>query len=196
MHPQLGPVEIGGWQRLALFVNPPPQMREAEVARLPKWLLWLNLIGPRLELRDVTVTALGSDTWRLRLVVQNSGWLPSYVSKMGLKRQQTRGVLAQITLPASARLLMGKQREELGELEGWSHLHTGISFWPNTRPTADRSYVEWVIQAPADTRIGLLAWHERAGRITTQLQLNGEKDAGPQAPSQGIESAAPRQDRR
>jgi murein tripeptide amidase MpaA len=178
-HPQLGPVEIGGWQRTAIFSNPPPQLREREIARLPKWLLWLNLIGPRLELRQVEVTALGSDTWRVRLVVQNSGWLPSYVSKLGLKRKQTRGVLAEITVPAGARLLVGKPREELGELEGWAHLHTGISFWPNNRPTSELAYVEWVIEARPGTEVDLVSWHERAGRIQTRATLLG-KTAGSQ----------------
>ncbi|HEX2790770.1 MAG TPA: M14 family metallopeptidase [Steroidobacteraceae bacterium] len=175
-HPQLGPLEIGGWQRTALFSNPPPQLREQEIARLPKWLLWLNLIGPRLELRAVEVIALGGDTWRVRLVVQNSGWLPSYVSKMALKRKQTRGVLAEISVPAGARLLIGKPREELGELEGWAYLHTGISFWPNNRPTADRAYAEWVIKAPAGTQIGLVSWHERAGRIAARATLVDKSD--------------------
>ena len=78
-------------------------MREQEIARLPKWLLWLNLVGPRLELREMQVTALGSDIWRVRLVVQSSGWLPSYVSKMALRRKQTRGVLAEIAYSLPAR---------------------------------------------------------------------------------------------
>ena len=170
-HPQLGAIEIGGWQRTAIFSSPPPQLREQEIARLPKWLVWLNLIGPKLALRELTATALGADTWRLRLVVENSGWLPSYVSKMGLQRKQTRGVLAEITLPASTQLLAGKLRQELGELEGWAYLHTGISFWPNTKPTSDRAYTEWTIKAPMGTQINLLAWHERAGRLNAQVTL-------------------------
>src|SRR5665213_1791927 len=170
-HPQLGAIEIGGWQRAAIFSNPPPQLREREIARLPKWLIWMNLIGPKLDVRDVAVTALAADTWRLRLVVQNTGWLPSYVSKMALKRKQTRGVLAEIALPAGAKLLGSKPRQELGEIEGWADLHTGISFWPHTKPTSDRAYTEWTIKAPAGTQVGLTVWHERAGRITARATL-------------------------
>jgi murein tripeptide amidase MpaA len=170
-HPQLGAIEIGGWQTMALFVNPPPQLREREIARFPKWLLWLNLVGPKLELREVQVTALGPDTWRVRLIVQNTGWLPSYVTKIGLKRKQTRGVLAEIVLPPSAQLLTGKPREELGELEGWAYLHTGVSFWPNQKPTEDRAYADWTISAPAGTAVELHAWHERAGRLTARAVL-------------------------
>jgi len=170
-HPQLGRVELGGWNRMAVFTNPPPAMREKEVARFPKWLLWQTLISPKLELREVNVTAAGADTWRVRLVVQNTGWLPSYVSKMAVKRNLLRGVLAEIELPAGARLVSGKLREELGELEGWAYLHTGISFWPNKKATADRAYVDWVVHGKAGSEIRLVAWHERAGRLETRVLL-------------------------
>jgi hypothetical protein len=69
------------------------------VARFPKWLLSQALLSPKLELRAAEVTRAGADTWRVRLVVQNSGWLPSYVSKMALKHKLLRGVLAEIALP-------------------------------------------------------------------------------------------------
>jgi murein tripeptide amidase MpaA len=76
-HPQLGDVEIGGWNRMAVFTNPPPPLREKEIARFPQWLLWTSLVSPKLELRTVEVTPHGTDTWKVRLVVQNSGWLPT-----------------------------------------------------------------------------------------------------------------------
>ena len=170
-HPQLGKVEIGGWNRMAVFTNPPPALREKEIARFPKWLLWQTLISPKLDVREVQVTAAGADTWRVRLIVQNTGWLPSYVSKMAVKRNLLRGVLAEIALPDGVRLVSGKPREELGELEGWAYLHTGISFWPNKNVTADRAHVDWVVHGKAGTEVRLTAWHERAGRIETRVTL-------------------------
>jgi len=146
-------------------------LREQEIARFPKWLLWQTLISPKLEVRTVEVTPAGADTWRVRLVVQNTGWLPSYVSKMALKRKLLRGVLAEIELPAGARLVTGRLREELGELEGWAYLHTGISFWPNKNATADRAHVDWIVHGKAGTDIKLVAWHERAGRVEATVRL-------------------------
>jgi len=170
-HPQLGKVEIGGWNRMAVFTNPPPALREKEIARFPKWLLWQTLISPKLDVREVQITSAGTDTWRVRLIVQNTGWLPSYVSKMAVKRNLLRGVLAEIELPAGARLVSGKAREELGELEGWAYLHTGISFWPNKNVTADRAHVDWVVHGKAGSEVGLTAWHDRAGRVSTSVRL-------------------------
>jgi len=170
-HPQLGRVELGGWNKVGAFNNPPPHRLEAEVARFPQWLLWQALISPRLEVREAVATDLGSGAWRVRLVVENTGWLPSYVSKMALQHKLLRGVLAEITLPDGATLIEGKPRAELGELEGWAYLHTGISFWPNKRPTADRAHVDWIVRAPAGTEVRLSARHERAGCVATSVVL-------------------------
>ena len=170
-HPQLGRVEIGGWNRMAIFTNPPPQLREKEIARFPQWLLWMNLTSPKLELHDVQITAAGADTWRVRMIVQNSGWLPTYVTKMAAKRKVLRGVLGEIALPAGATLVSGKAREELGELEGWAYLHTGISFWPNKKVTADRAHVDWVVRGKPGTEVTLTAWHERAGCVRKTVAL-------------------------
>jgi murein tripeptide amidase MpaA len=170
-HPQLGRVEIGGWNKVKAFNNPPPHRLEAEVARFPQWLLWQAMVSPKLEVRETAVTALGDDTWRVRLVVENTGWLPTYVTKMALKHKLLRGVLAEIALPAGASLVEGKPREALGELEGWAYLHTGISFWPNRKPTAARAPADWIVRAPAGTELKLSAWHERAGRAAASATL-------------------------
>jgi hypothetical protein len=105
------------------------------------------------------------------MVVQNTGWLPSYVSKMAVKHKVLRGVLAEISLPAGAELVSGKPREELGELEGWAYMHTGVSFWPNRTPTGDRKHVDWIVRGPAGAEATLTAWHDRAGRVTTRVVL-------------------------
>jgi len=170
-HPQLGQVEIGGWNRFSLFTNPPPAKRAAEVARFSRWLIWQALILPKLELVSCTAEALGDSLWKVRLVVANSGWLPSYVSKIGLSNQQTRGVMAAISLPEGAALVSGKAREALGELEGWAHTHTGISFWQAKKPSAERALAEWIVQARAGDQIVVEANHERAGRVSGTVLL-------------------------
>ena len=170
-HPQLGRVDIGGWNRLHAFSNPPPQFLEREVARFPQWILWQALISPRLELVAAETEALGNDHWRVRLVVQNSGWLPSYVSKRSLGRKVVRGVMVDIALPDGAELLSGKARDDIGQLEGKAYKHTGISFWPDYHVTDDRAKIEWVVRGRAGDRIALCAKHERAGTVRAEVKL-------------------------
>jgi murein tripeptide amidase MpaA len=170
-HPQLGRIEIGGWNRLHAFSNPPPQFLETEVAKFPRWILWQALISPKMELVAADTEALGNDHWRVRLVVQNTGWLPSYVSKRSLERKVVRGVMVDIMLPDGAKLLAGKPREDIGQLEGKAYKHTGISFWPDYHVTDDRAKIEWVVQGRAGDRIALTAAHERAGTVRTEVKL-------------------------
>ena len=67
MHPQLGQVEIGGWDKMNYWRNPPPALREREVERFPKWMTQIALSLPKLELLRTEVRALGPDTWRVKL---------------------------------------------------------------------------------------------------------------------------------
>jgi hypothetical protein len=71
-HPQLGMVELGGWDRLNYWRNPPPHLREREAARFPAWLMQIGLALPKLELLRAEVRNLGNDTWRVRFAVANS----------------------------------------------------------------------------------------------------------------------------
>jgi hypothetical protein len=170
-HPQLGRVEIGGWNRFHAFSNPPPAFLEREVARFPKWLVWQALTSPKLELVAAAAKALGDGHWRVRLVVQNTGWLPSYVSKRALERKVVRGVIAEIALPAGAALVHGKRREELGQLEGKAYKHTGVSFWPDPNVTDDRAKIEWIVQGTRGDEVQLTARHDRAGTVRAKVVL-------------------------
>ena len=170
-HPELGSVEIGGWNRFHAFGNPPLQFLEREVAKFPKWLVWQALLSPKLELLTATSRAIEQGIWSVQLVVQNTGWLPSYVSKRAEERKVVREVLAEISLPDGAELISGKRREGMGQLEGKAYKHTGISFWPDYHVTDDRAKMEWVVRAKAGDVITLTAKHERAGTVHAELKL-------------------------
>ncbi len=170
-HPQLGPVELGGWNKLATFRNPPAKYIEREVKRFPAWLTWQALTLPWLELHKLEVARLGPDTWKVRLAVQNSGYLPSYVTKRALERKVVRGVVYEIELPEGASLVAGKARVEGGQLEGRASRPTLHAFIPNLDLTGDRGQCEWTVRAAAGPRVRLVARHDRAGRVQTEATL-------------------------
>ena len=172
-HPQLGPVELGGWDVLYTWSNPPRDFLEKEIERFPAWLTWQLLISPRLELHEAAATPLGNDTWSVKLVVRNSGWLPSYVTKRALTNKLTRGVVCEIELPQGASLETGRPREELGQLEGRAYKPVTPSSWAGWSGdvTDERIKVEWVVRAPMRGVVKLTARHERAGTVRAQLAL-------------------------
>jgi murein tripeptide amidase MpaA len=168
-HPQLGKVELGGWDSLHMWTNPPLEFLEKEISPFPEWVVWHALISPRLVLLETKVTSLGADTFCVRLVVQNEGWLPTYVTKKALERKMTRGVIAEISLPRGASLESGKPRQELGELEG--RAYKPVIPEETEESTDERVKVEWVIKAKKGTKVKLLAKHDRAGVVRTEVVL-------------------------
>ncbi|HLO16907.1 MAG TPA: M14 family metallopeptidase, partial [Anaerolineales bacterium] len=168
-HPQLGNVELGGWDSMNMWTNPPLEFLEKEISPFPDWIIWHALISPRLVLLETRVTSLGRDSYRIRLVVQNEGWLPTYVTKKALERKLTRGVIAEITLPKGAGLQFGKEREELGELEG--RAYKTVIPDEAEESTNERVKVEWVVKAKKGTKVTLTAKHDRAGTVRAEVVL-------------------------
>jgi murein tripeptide amidase MpaA len=167
-HPQLGPVELGGWDALYAFRNPPPQFLEKEIAPFADWLIWQSLISPRLELYEATAKPLGEGAYRVRVVVHNTGWLPSYVTKKAVEKKLVRGVICEIELPEGATLEVGKPREELGQLEGRAYKTATPG---DDDGTDDRAKVEWVVRVPSGGAVRVTARHARAGKVVAQLAL-------------------------
>ena len=170
-HPQLGKVELGGWDMLHAWRNPPPQFLEKEVALFPDWVIWHLLISPKLELLQVKATPLGNGYSEIQMVVQNTGWLPTNVSRKAVEKKAVRGVIAEIELPEGATLQTGKAREELGQLRGWNEGGPTVMPFESSGTTDDRAKVEWVVHAPKGGVVKLTARHERAGVVRTEVVL-------------------------
>jgi hypothetical protein len=163
-------VELGGWDSTYAFRNAPPKFLEREVARFPDWLVWQSLLSPQLELERFEATALGEGVYRLRLVVQNSGWLPSYGSKKAIERKVVRGVIAELELPDGAELVTGKPREELGELEGRAYKGPSTAGWTSD-VTDHRAKMDWTLRAKPGAVVKVTAKHDRAGVVRASRTL-------------------------
>ncbi|MDE2504635.1 MAG: carboxypeptidase [Burkholderiales bacterium] len=170
-HPQLGMVELGGWDRMNYWRNPPPALREREAARFPAWLDQIALALPRLELLRAEVRALGPESWRVRFAVANSGYLPAYVTKRALERKTVRGTVFEIHLPPGVTLAAGQERVIGAHLEGHAP-KASLQAAPNREVTADRAVVEWVVRGPRGAAVGLSASADRAGTVRTEVTLD------------------------
>lgn len=170
-HPQLGPVEIGGFDLIRYWYNVPFDLLEREVAPHSEWLVYLGLSTPRLSVRSFTAEPVGKDLWRLRLVTENTGWLPTQGSQMALDRQEVGEVSAELQLPAGARLVEGDALQHLGQLAGRTAQRSTASWWGYTQGTPDRAVADWIVAAPTGVAFAATARHERAGVARAVLTL-------------------------
>ncbi len=77
--------------------------------------------------------------------------------------------MAEIILPKGATLEFGKQREELGELEG--RAYKPVNADENGEGTTERVKIEWVVKAKKGSKVNLVAKHERAGVVKAEVVL-------------------------
>jgi hypothetical protein len=169
-HPQLGPVELGGWDIVRFWFNPPLSRLEEEVRPHADFALFLALVSPRLEVRSFDSSPVGDGAYRLRLVLENTGWLPTNVSEKALERKAVRPIEVSLELPEDARVATGKEREEAGQLGGRVERRS-VTWWGVDHSTSERTKVEWVVEAKAGARVGVVARHERAGTVRAELTL-------------------------
>ena len=121
-------------------------------------------------MRSLDVEKLGESSFLLRLVLQNSGWLPTNVTEKAVERKAVRGLEIELELPDGARLVSGEMKTDAGQLKGRADKRS-TTWWANDESTGDLAKLEWVVEAPAGTEIGIEARHPRAGAVQRRITL-------------------------
>lgn len=130
------------------------------------------LASPLLEVRKLSAEAVAASTYRVSLVLQNSGWLPTYVTKQALEGYLVRPILVELGVPGRARLFSGEARTEAGQLEGRVAARSSAVWWSYRPDTDDLATVEWLVEAPAGTVLEVTARHARAGTARATVALD------------------------
>ncbi len=171
-HPQLGRVELGGWHSELVFRNPPPQLLEAEIRPHSRLAVRIALSSPLLRHRETIVDRVDDETWRVRVVVENAGWMTTSVTQRALDSGYVQPLVARITLPSGASLATGTDRLDLGQLAGRALKQNAVrSFASGSDGTGDRTVAEWIVRAPAGTECPVEVVHDRAGTIRVTVTL-------------------------
>ncbi len=168
-HPQLGHVELGGWDQMYSWNNPPVELLEKEIAPHSDFAIFHLLISPMLDVHTLEVKPLGADTYHVRLVLCNTGWLPTNITQKAVDRKAVRPIEVELTLPDGAKLINGEKKIEVGQLEGRSDKRNLLSTYADA--TSDRVKAEWVIAAPNGGSLKIEARHARAGTLRREVEL-------------------------
>ncbi len=172
-HPQLGAVELGGWNHLYTWRNPPTAFLGEEAARNAPFALAAGDMLPHLSIHTLQVTAIASGTYHLDLVIENTGFLPTYTSQQGKERRAARPVFVELELPEGVTLKSGKRRAELGHLEGRSNKLLQVEFGQGyaSFDTDNRARAEWLLQAQEQAIVKVSICSDRAGVLRREVKL-------------------------
>ena len=109
-HPQLGPVEIGGWRYKFIWQNPPPQLLEAEISKNTDFALTLARCLPRVRVLSSSVTPLGGGYSKVLVALRNDGWLPTNGTTQALVTASVRKApKAELVLAGGLAIISGTQ---------------------------------------------------------------------------------------
>lgn len=178
LHPQLGPVEIGGWDFKYCRQNPPPELLPEESARVVGFLVAHAAGMPRLAVAETSAAPVGGGCWKLAARVENQGYLGTSVTQAARDLKAVRPVRVRLQgLDApGVRLVAGQAEREVGHLPGAAGPHRAGAaapppVWAPGEPSANRVWLDWVVQAPAGTELAVTAWSPRAGTARATVRL-------------------------
>lgn len=170
-HPQLGPVEIGGWHHTFTWQNPPGPLLEGVTTGNAKFVLRAMFTAPILAIREVKVESLGSDLYKLTALVQNEGFLPTYVTEQARKVGVTKPVKVEITVGEGAEIVSGKLETEIGHLTGRVNQYNSLAFGGGVFPLDSRGIAEWIVRKPGGGKVTITASSAKAGTVVSEVVL-------------------------
>ena len=152
-HPQLGPVEIGGWRKFG-HNNPLGGRIQDEVDRNVRFALLQAEMMPLLELKALELEDLGDNVVRVTATVSNAGYQPT---ELQIRTEAGRAVpvRAHIELVGLAELLSEDDIVDLGVLAGHGEAE-----------------VSWLVRGDG-AEVVVEAYHPKAGRASDRARLGG-----------------------
>lgn len=118
-HPQLGEVDVGGFDPRFGVWNPPPE-RLAEICETQS-AGWLRIaaMAPRIVVGDPRVRALGPSTFEVELEIENRGYLPSYVLSSARVLEWNEPLHARLQGEGLELVDERDGYRDVGHLDGW-----------------------------------------------------------------------------
>jgi hypothetical protein len=116
-HPQLGEVEVGGYDPRVGVWNPPPDRIDEICSAQTATFLRVAALAPRVEL-SVHAKRLGPELTRLDVDLQNVGYLPTYVLSSAKGLPHSEEIHVELST-AGDLVIEGPPRQCIGHLEGW-----------------------------------------------------------------------------
>jgi hypothetical protein len=177
-HPQLGPVEIGGWTHMYMFRNPPPvSMAKTEEAKgFLQETIHTNCLftlqhaacTPLIAIEETTAESLGDGLYKVTATVANTGFLPTFMTERALAHGTAKSVIVQ--LGGADEILIGQQTTDIGHLAGRDERTSTWSPWLR-QWSATKHKLEWLVRASGGGTLTITAGAERGGVQSVEVSL-------------------------
>jgi Zinc carboxypeptidase len=170
-HPVLGDVEIGGPRGMPQGVD---ERLKQEGQNHYQLLTFVAGLSPLLRIKDVTSTRTNDGNYTIAALVQNQGFLSTYVTRQALKIKRDYPIVASITV-TGGEVVGGGSTKKIGHILG------KLAYIRRWGSGADESIrmVEWIVKptGPGPIKVSVEAWAFKAGRDEKSLTVGRESSA-------------------
>lgn len=169
-HPQLGQVEIGGYDYKFIFQNCPSKFLQEEVEKHTTFMLRHVRCLPSLHIDEVKAEKLGNDVYRISAVVGNTGYLPTYLTREAVKLKVD--VKPRVML-SGAEVVDGKAEETIEHLQGYSGI-TAKYTWGSPGTGAHEPVqrkISWIVRGKAGQMLSVTASCPTGGKAASSIVL-------------------------
>ena len=144
-HPQLGRVEIGGWNPKFVRQNPPPNLLEQECHKNALFVLRHAGALPEVAVAEAVAEPVGegADAYRISALVVNRGFLATCITNKGRQPGVVKPDRVILELGEGWRLVSGQREQEIGYLDGYSAGQR--PGWGRALPAKSSVRLEWVV---------------------------------------------------
>jgi hypothetical protein len=169
-HPQLGPVEVGGYDPLIGIWNPPEDRLAGVCEAQAKLFLRLAALAPRVRVTDVKAASIGEGLTEVSAVIENLGYLPTHVLTTARELPWNDALRAKLVVGEGVTRVSGDETAVVGHLEGWGGFtRSGTPDMARSEGAPVRRRVAWVVRGTGTVTIE--AGAARIGRVREEVAI-------------------------
>jgi murein tripeptide amidase MpaA len=151
-HPQLGEVELGGWDRKYCFQNPPQKLLKDVCHKNMMYTFSHALSMPKLDIEILKVNKESDNVYKVDAAIMNKGALNTSGSNLAKSLDKFKYI--KIKLEGDIKVI-GESKFEIDSLEGYQ-----------------KKKLSFVVKAKKDNILKITAKSNRAGKVTKEVNLD------------------------
>lgn len=154
-HPQLGTVEVGGWDPV-LWSNPPKAELGAVAHDITEFALAVAEWRPDVRVSALGATAVGDDLYALRAEIENRGRLSTHLTRRGCETNPRSEPEVKLSSDDELDIVTGRRLTRIDHLA----------------PRGDRCSLEWVVQASDSSEVTVTVTSPRGIDAADSISLS------------------------
>ncbi len=162
-HPQLGQVEIGGYNPKYFRQNPPHKLLEQECHKMTMFLLAHAKALPQIAIEECDLTKVDKDVYQLNILVANHGFLPTNLTNKGKKINAINKDKIELSFTDKVELISGEMETEIGYLNGYFNAQQDYNRSEGYNNGCKR--FSFVLKAKASSKITIKVDSQKGGVI-------------------------------